>query len=111
MRNYKQYFGSYYFMGFVLDVKQIGPELVAAVPRVPEGYEIIFEPVGGDQFLNRGGLIDGSTVSFVRDEIGEVTALQAGQFELVKVDRQDIEDLPVGRLQEGARGPPQVWQV
>jgi len=82
-------------MGFVLDVKQIGPELVAAVPGVPEGYEIIFEPVGGDQFLNRGGLIDGSTVTFIRDEIGEVTALQAGQFELVKVDQYDIEDLPV----------------
>lgn len=93
--NFEQYFGSYYFMGFVLEVKQIGTKLVAAVPGVPEGYEIIFEPVGNDQFLNRGGLINGSTVIFLRDETGDVVAIKAGQFELVKVDPGDMGDLPV----------------
>jgi hypothetical protein len=93
--NFKQYFGSYYFMGFVLEVKQIGEKLVAAVPGVPEGYEIIFEPIEGDQFRNRGGLIDGSTVTFLRDETNRVMVLKAGQFELVKIDPQDIGDLPV----------------
>jgi hypothetical protein len=95
MNDMNGYFGLYYFMGLVLDVKQIEDQLVAAVPGVPDGYEIILEPAGEDSFLNRGGPIDGSILTFTRNEAGEVTSIRAGQFELMKVNPDDLEKLPV----------------
>jgi hypothetical protein len=95
MENLEQYFGFYYFMGLVLDVQTRGELLVAGLPDVPAGYEIILEPVGPDAFRNIGGPVDGTTIQFLRDADQQVTALKAGSFELVKISSTDLGTLPI----------------
>ncbi len=95
MINTNDYFGFYYFMGVALDVQEKDGQLVAAVPYVPEGFEIALEHIDGDSFRMHGGPLDGETVIFVRNETGEVTSSRAGGFELVKVPRENAGELPV----------------
>jgi hypothetical protein len=95
MRYFEAYFGSYYFLGIVLDVQQIDGQLTAGMPGIPDGFEIILEPVGSDRFRNRGGPIDGSIVTFFRDKTGSVTTMQAGVFEFEKITPGDLDMLPV----------------
>jgi hypothetical protein len=95
MTDNKLYFGIYYFIGIVLDVQKIGGHLAASMPGVPDSYEIVLEPEGEDRFRCHGGPIDGSAVTFVRDDAGVVTALRAGPFELAKITPGDLEKLPV----------------
>jgi len=94
MTNRQDYFGIYYFMGMMFDVEERNGKLVAAVPDVPEGYEIVLEPLEGDSFRMLGGPLDGETTVFVRNDSGEVTATRAGGFELVKVSPEAARDLP-----------------
>lgn len=89
------YVGHYYYMGLALEVKQLGEQLVVAMHGVPDGYEMILEPLQGDQFRSHGGPIDGSVVKFTRDEKRRVTALHTGQFEMMKVDPSQLADLPL----------------
>jgi hypothetical protein len=95
MTTFETYFGIYYFMGIVLDVQQIEGQLTAAIPGVPDGFEIILEPVGEDRFRTRGGPIDGSVVIFVRNDAGEVTAMRAGSFVFSKITPADLPGLQV----------------
>ena len=60
MPNLQQYFGLYYFIGLVLNVKFRKGQLVTTMPGVPDGYEVLLEPVGDDPFRNISGPIDGS---------------------------------------------------
>ncbi len=98
MTDFTPYFGIYYFLGIVLDVQQIDGQLAAGMPGVPEGFEVILEPIGDDSFRCHGGPVDGSVVTFTRNEAGRVTSLRAGTFELAKVAPGDLEKLPVVEL-------------
>jgi len=94
MVEHQDYLGFYYFMGMVLDVKEVDGQLVAAVPGVPAGYEIVLEPTEGDNFRLRGGPLDGMVSTFVHDESGEVVSIQTAGFELVKIEPEKANDLP-----------------
>jgi hypothetical protein len=95
MTDLQQYYGLYYFMGVVLDVKSIDDQLLASMPGVPEGYEILLEPVGEGRFRDIGGPVDGSTISFARGDGGKITGIQVGTFELAKISPDDLKTLPV----------------
>lgn len=95
MANIKDYFGFYYFMGVALEVQEKNGRLVAAMPDVPEGFEIVLEPVEGESFRMLGGPLDGESTTFIRNDKGEVTATRAGGFELAKVSSEAIKDLPI----------------
>ena len=95
MTNKQAYFGFYYFMGVALDVKEIMGRFVAAVPHVPEGYEIVLEPIKDDSFRMRGGPLDGEIATFIRNEEGDVISTQAGGFELAKIPTETAGELPV----------------
>jgi hypothetical protein len=95
MTDKQDYFGLYYFMGMALDVQEKNGKLVAAVPYVPEGFEIVLEPIEGESFRMHGGPLDGEAAVFVRNDDGEVTAMRAGGFELVKVPGETAKDLLV----------------
>ncbi len=91
----KAYLGHYYYMGMLLIVRDVGNQLVAAVPGVPEGYEIVLEPVEGDSFRMHGGPLDGSTVTFIRALDGAVSAFRAGSFEIARIPDENVKSLPV----------------
>lgn len=95
MTDTKDYFGFYYFMGVALNVQEKGGKLVAAVPGVPEGFEIALEFAQKDSFRMLGGPLDGETTTFVRNETGEVISTRAGGFELAKISPEAIKDLPI----------------
>jgi len=96
MKPLKPYFGTYYFMGLVLQVfEENKGHLVATMPGVPAGYEVLLEPAGEDQFRNIGGPIDGSTLTFLRNAVGEVIGMQVGTYELSKISPDDLKTLPV----------------
>jgi len=95
MTNHQDYTGFYYFMGLALNVREMDGQLVAAMPDVPEGYEILLESFDPDQFWMDGGPLNDETVAFVRDEANEVRAMRTGGFELVKVSPETIKDLPI----------------
>ena len=88
MPNLQEYVGNYYFIGLLFDVKIRSGQLIASMPGVPEGFEVMLEKVSHDQFRNIGGPIDGSTLTFMRDESGEVTGIKVGTFELVKIKQE-----------------------
>ena len=67
-------------------------QLVASMPGVPDGYEVLLEPVGNDRFRNIGGPIDGSTLTFIRDEMDEVIGMQVDTFELSKNQPRRIKE-------------------
>jgi hypothetical protein len=89
------YFGLYYFMGILFDVHENNGLLVAAVPHVPEGYEIVMEPIQNDGFLMRGGPVDGETANFIRNANGEVASILISYFEFLKVPSENVKDLQV----------------
>lgn len=95
MTNIKDYVGFYYFMGVALDVQEKSGKLVAAVPYVPEGFEVVLEHIDRDSYRMHGGPLDGETVVFVRNDNGEVTSSRAGGFELAKVSPDNARELPV----------------
>jgi hypothetical protein len=92
------YVGSYYLMGFLINIQESNGILEAAIAGVPAGYEIQLEHIAGDQFQMQGGPVDGSTCGFTRDGNGAVTELKIGQFfELSKVSTEKVALLPVTR--------------
>jgi hypothetical protein len=95
MFDMKQYEGLYYYMWLVLEVSSSENQLLATMPGVPIGYDILLETVGKDQFKNHGGPIDGSTVTFTRDEIGQVIGIQVDAFNLTKIKKEALQNLPV----------------
>ena len=97
MPNLQEYVGNYYFIGLLFDVKIRSGQLIASMPGVPEGFEVMLEKVSHDQFRNIGGPIDGSTLTFMRDESGEVTGIKVGTFELVKIKQEALSGLPITR--------------
>ena len=98
----KEYFGWYYMMGMVFEVKFTGGELVAAVPFVPPGYEIVLHPVGSDIFRMQGGPLDGGRIWFRRSSAGEVVSIQADEFELARVPAEKMADLVVVERKPGS---------
>jgi hypothetical protein len=83
-------------MGLVLQV--IGEHdghLLATMPGVPAGYEVLLKPEGPDQYRNIGGPVDGSTLTFLCNEANEVTSIQVGTYELLKIKPDKLETLPV----------------
>ena len=95
MPNLNEYAGLYYFFGLLFDVKIRDGQLIASMPGVPDGYEVMLKMVGHDQFRNIGGPVDGSTLTFIRAESGEVTGIKVGTFELVKISQEASHRLPV----------------
>jgi hypothetical protein len=92
------YIGSYYLMGFLINLQEDNGILKAAIAGVPAGYEIQLEHIAGDRFCMQGGPADGSTCEFTRNETGAVTELKIGQFfELSKVSTEKAALLPVTR--------------
>lgn len=89
------YDGRYYFMGMVFDVAARDGELLATVPGVPPGYEIVLEPVAPDQVRLRGGQFEGGTAAFVRDSSGAVVSLSAAGIEFVRATPETAAGLPV----------------
>ena len=79
----------------MLNVKIREGQLIASMPGVPNGYEVLLEPVGDDRYRNIGGPIDGSTLIFNRDEMDEVIGMQVDTFELVKINHEELKKLPV----------------
>jgi hypothetical protein len=94
MSNLQEYVGYYYFFGLVFDVKIRQGQLIASIPGVPAGYEVMLEPVGDDQFRNIGGPVDSSTITFIRNESDEVTKIQVEPFELVRINQEALNNLP-----------------
>jgi len=96
MNTAQSYFGTYYFMGLVLQV--IGEHdgyLLATMPGVPAGYEVLLKPEGPDQYRNIGGPVDGSLLTFIRDDANKVTAMQVGTYELAQISPEDLKTFPV----------------
>ncbi len=91
----QEYNGFYFMMGFAFVVQDNEGQLMAAMPGVPVGYEVSLIPVGMDRFKMQGGPLSGGTVTFGRDQTGEVIAMGAGGFELAKVPQETAEALPV----------------
>jgi hypothetical protein len=92
------YMGSYYLMGFLINIQENRGILKAAIAGVPAGYEIQLEHIAGDRFQMLGGPVDGSTCEFARDENGAVTGLMVGNFfELMKVSDEKASTLPATR--------------
>ena len=95
MESLADYFGTYYFMGLVLNVESDDEQLVAGMPGVPAGYEVLLQPLETDLFRAVGGPTDGSPIKFIRNSAGEVTSLFVGTYELVKIDPEALVNLPV----------------
>ncbi len=93
METWKEYHGRYYFTGVLIEVQERGDQLVASMPDIPAGYEIVLEPLGADRFRMRGGPLDGSAVTFGRDGNGQVQAVQAGDFEMARLPDGDMAGL------------------
>lgn len=91
----KDYFGWYYWLGLVLEVKPIGGDLVAVVPFVPVGYEIVLKPLGDDIFRMQGGPLDGGRLWFQRSSTGDVMSAQVDELELVKIPDHKVAGLPI----------------
>ena len=91
----QEYFGWYYMWGMALEVKVLDRELVASIPFVPKGFEIVLKPVSGDIFRMAGGPMDGSRMWFRRSPSGEVLSIQADEIELAKVPPEKVPLLPV----------------
>lgn len=91
----KEYYGWYYMLGMVFEVKLDHDELVAMVPYVPPGYEIVLQSVGDDIFRMQGGPLDGGQMRFRRNSSGEVVSIQAEEFELARIPAETAEELPI----------------
>ena len=93
----KNYFGSYYMMGMMLNIQEMDGNLVAAMPGVPAGYEIELSPLETeDTFQMKGGPADGSSVQFMKNEEGDAIGLKVGHFDFTKVSEEKAKSLPTG---------------
>ena len=86
----KDYIGFYAMYGFQMNVLEIEGQLMAAVPGVPVGYEMILEQIppgdkGVDRFRIKGGPVDGSIAEFMPGEGGKIQALVVDGFELARM--------------------------
>ena len=88
------YAGYYYLMEMLLEVRQEDGSLYASMPGVPPGFEIRLQPVGEDAFRLHGGPVSGSTAAFKRNENGEITTIEVGNFELAKISFEKARSLP-----------------
>lgn len=95
MTNTQQYHRLYYFMGLVLDVQSDGDQLIAGLPGVPAGYEVMLEQPESDLFRTVGGQFDGSPILFSRDPKGEVTGMKVGTYDVPKISPEKLKNLPV----------------
>lgn len=93
MQERQQYFGFYYFMGILLEIKEVQDQLVAVMPSIPEGFEILLNSTEADSFRLQGGPLDGSTATFTRNTDGEVVGLNAGPFQLAKIGEETLATL------------------
>lgn len=95
----RNYFGSYYMMGMMLNVQEKDGQLAAAMPGVPSGYEIELIPLGEtDTFRMKGGPADGSAVQFMKNEKGETSILKVGNFDFTKVAAEKAKTLPLSEV-------------
>ena len=91
----KNYFGSYYMMGMMLNIQEMDGNLVASMPGVPAGYEIELSPLETeDTFRMKGGPADGSSIQFMKNEEGDVAVLKVGHFDFTKVSDEKAKSLP-----------------
>ncbi|MBX3000436.1 MAG: hypothetical protein KF893_18075 [Caldilineaceae bacterium] len=79
------YIGRYEVFGFILDVTAVDGELLAAMPGVPAGYEIVLAPVGENSFHMSNGPLRGAVLNAVIGENG-VAGFQVGPFLLTKIE-------------------------
>jgi hypothetical protein len=96
--DYQDYVGFYNMPGFQMNVLEVEGQLVAAVPGVPAGFEILLEPVmpgdsRADRFRLRGGQLDGALAEFLRGETGTVRAARVEQFELARLTPEQASEL------------------
>lgn len=88
--------GYYTMMEFVLEIVEQNGRLLAAVPGVPPGYEIILEPQADQSsWIMHGGPMDGAPISFEVGEDDAVTHLKAGHFNLEKVTSAVLAEMNV----------------
>ncbi|MCB0113700.1 MAG: hypothetical protein KDD84_06410 [Caldilineaceae bacterium] len=74
-----QYTGRYDVFGFTVDISVVDGELLAAVPGVPTGYEVLMTPVGEHAFRMESGPFRGAVMGAVFGDDG-VSGFQAGPF-------------------------------
>ncbi|MCL4264900.1 MAG: hypothetical protein KJ069_16890 [Anaerolineae bacterium] len=87
MMSWQLYQGYYCLMEKVLEVKTRGEELVATLPGVPPGFEVVLCPLAAHTFQMHGGPADGATAVFQTNDAGQVTAvLVGGAYELTRLD-------------------------
>ncbi len=99
--------GYYSTFGFLLEVRLDEWGLVAAVPGVPPGYEILLQPTSNSRsFRSLGGPLDGALCEF-RGPAGELaTALAVGEFELQRVSPEALAGM---EMVERLTLPAIVW--
>ena len=93
--HYEDYLGFYYYHGLLFHVQMRDGALVAALSGVPEGYEIVLEPLGGEQYRMRGGPADGLPFSFERDAGSKVYTIQAGGLQVERISAEQADGFPV----------------
>ena len=93
--HYEDYLGFYYYHGLLFHVQMRDGALVSALSGVPEGYEIVLEPLGGEQYRMRGGPADGLPFSFERDAGGKVYTIQAGPLQVERISAEQADRFPV----------------
>jgi hypothetical protein len=96
----KNYAGFYAMHGFQINVLETEGQLMAAVPGVPVGYEMILEQLtpgdtGRDRFRIKGGPVNGSIVEFVPGEAGSIQALVVDGFELTRMTIDQAAKQPI----------------
>jgi len=95
MHERQHYFGFYYFMGILLAIKEVQGQLVATMPGIPEGFEVVLTWLEEDSFRMQGGPLDRSTVTFTRNAAGMVVGLNAGPFKLAKIGEETLATLSI----------------
>lgn len=92
----QQYIGRYEAFGFAIDVTATDGELLAAVPGVPAGYEIVLAPLGERSFQMLNGPLRGAVLEPVDGAEG-VVGFRAGPF-LLNKSRSAESTPPTPRL-------------
>ncbi|MBK8900067.1 MAG: hypothetical protein IPM53_02680 [Anaerolineaceae bacterium] len=96
----QQYEGYFTLDTFLLDVRQIGEQLTAVSPGVPEGYEVILQPTAVPHtFTLLRGPMAGVTAVFHHNSDGQLTGLTIGdEFELAySATPPPAPDIPTGQ--------------
>ncbi len=79
------YEGWYVTFGFTTEIKILDGRLVAAVPGVPPGYEILLEPAGEHAYRMTSGPAQGAVGRFRFAADDRVDAFLIGEMELARV--------------------------